>query len=153
MEEKDVKGYMKRDDFEALAASVLERVKAPCEKALQDSGLGVGTLLQWSWWGRGRGPRGGARAHAVLWKEPRRTMNASECVARGCALQCAMLSPTFRVRDFEVRGLHPCDSWALVCRLQVAGCWLQVAGCRLHRRRPGQQLPRINLWSPPPLST
>ena len=36
-------------------------------------------------------------------REPRRTMNASECVARGCALQCAMLSPTFRVRDFEVR--------------------------------------------------
>ena len=29
-------------------------------------------------------------------------MNASECIARGCTLQCAMLSPTFRVRDFEV---------------------------------------------------
>ena len=29
-------------------------------------------------------------------------MNASECVARGCALQCAVLSPTFKVREFEV---------------------------------------------------
>jgi heat shock 70kDa protein 4 len=35
-------------------------------------------------------------------REPSRTLNASECVARGCALQCAMLSPTFRVRDYEV---------------------------------------------------
>jgi hypothetical protein len=29
-------------------------------------------------------------------------MNASECVARGCALQCAILSPTFKVREFQV---------------------------------------------------
>ncbi|RVW40248.1 Heat shock 70 kDa protein 16 [Vitis vinifera] len=28
-------------------------------------------------------------------EEPRRTLNVSECVARGCALQCAMLSPIF----------------------------------------------------------
>ncbi|KAH9325949.1 hypothetical protein KI387_006127, partial [Taxus chinensis] len=34
-------------------------------------------------------------------KELRETMNASECVARGCALQCAILSPTFKVRDFK----------------------------------------------------
>lgn len=29
-------------------------------------------------------------------KEPSRTMNAKECVSRGAALQCAMLSPIFR---------------------------------------------------------
>lgn len=28
--------------------------------------------------------------------EPSRTLNAKEAVARGCALQCAMLSPIFR---------------------------------------------------------
>merc|ERR1712070_1030606 len=31
-----------------------------------------------------------------------RTLNASESVARGCALQGAMLSPLFRVREFDV---------------------------------------------------
>lgn len=31
-------------------------------------------------------------------REPSRTLNAKETVARGCALQCAMLSPTFKVR-------------------------------------------------------
>ncbi|KAI6691177.1 hypothetical protein NL676_028005 [Syzygium grande] len=40
-------------------------------------------------------------------KEPRRTMNASECVARGCALQCAILSPTFKVREFQVHESFP----------------------------------------------
>lgn len=40
-------------------------------------------------------------------KEPRRTMNASECVARGCALQCAMLSPAFKVREFQVHEYFP----------------------------------------------
>ncbi|CAK9187787.1 unnamed protein product [Ilex paraguariensis] len=34
-------------------------------------------------------------------REPSRTLNASECAARGCALQCAMLSPIFRVRKYE----------------------------------------------------
>ena len=29
-------------------------------------------------------------------KEPSRTLNAKECVSRGCALNCAMLSPIFR---------------------------------------------------------
>lgn len=34
--------------------------------------------------------------------EPSTTLNADEAVARGCALQCAILSPTFRVRDFSI---------------------------------------------------
>ncbi|KAL0754781.1 hypothetical protein Bca101_092449 [Brassica carinata] len=40
-------------------------------------------------------------------RELGRTVNASECVARGCALQCAMLSPIFRVRDYEVQDSFP----------------------------------------------
>ncbi|CAJ1443887.1 unnamed protein product [Effrenium voratum] len=35
-------------------------------------------------------------------KELSTTMNADECVARGCALQAAMLSPLYKVRDFKV---------------------------------------------------
>eukprot|EP00951_Prasinocladus_malaysianus_P048553 scaffold659831_cov50-Prasinocladus_malaysianus.AAC.2 len=34
-------------------------------------------------------------------------MNAKECVSRGCALQCAMLSPIFRVREFNVEEAVP----------------------------------------------
>lgn len=34
-------------------------------------------------------------------------MNLDEAVARGCALQAAISSPTFRVRDFEVEEKTP----------------------------------------------
>ncbi|KAL2630245.1 hypothetical protein R1flu_014931 [Riccia fluitans] len=40
---------------------------------------------------------------SVFRKEPSRTLNASECIARGCALQCAMMTPPFKVRHFEVQ--------------------------------------------------
>ncbi len=34
-------------------------------------------------------------------------MNANECVARGCALQCAILSPTFKFHEFKVQESFP----------------------------------------------
>jgi len=34
------------------------------------------------------------------------TLNGDECVARGAALMCAMLSPTFKVRDFQVQDIN-----------------------------------------------
>merc|ERR1712018_491564 len=35
------------------------------------------------------------------------TLNADEAVSRGCALQCAILSPTFKVREFSVTDIQP----------------------------------------------
>ena len=35
------------------------------------------------------------------------TLNQDEAVARGCALQCAMLSPAVRVREFSVTDIQP----------------------------------------------
>ena len=43
----------------------------------------------------------------VFGKEPSTTLNADEAVARGCALQCAILSPVFRVRDFSITDCQP----------------------------------------------
>jgi hypothetical protein len=34
-------------------------------------------------------------------------MNSKECVSRGCALQAAMLSPIFQVRNFDVKDTYP----------------------------------------------
>lgn len=44
---------------------------------------------------------------AIFDKDVSTTLNADEAVARGCALQCAMLSPTFRVREFAVNDVTP----------------------------------------------
>merc|ERR1719265_1976789 len=40
-------------------------------------------------------------------KELCTTMNADESVARGCALQAAILSPLYKVRDFKVEDASP----------------------------------------------
>ncbi|TVU17178.1 hypothetical protein EJB05_33195 [Eragrostis curvula] len=108
MDEKDVRGFIKRDEFEHISASVLERVKGPLEKALTEAGLTTENVHFVEVVGSG------SRVPAIIkiiteffGKEPRRTMNASECVARGCALQCAILSPTFKVREFQVTEGFP----------------------------------------------
>ncbi|PSN34539.1 Heat shock 70 kDa protein 4 [Blattella germanica] len=43
---------------------------------------------------------------AVFGKQPSTTLNQDEAVSRGCALQCAMLSPAIRVRDFSVTDIQ-----------------------------------------------
>ena len=43
----------------------------------------------------------------VFKRELSTTLNLDEAVSRGCALQCAMLSPTFKVRDFTVADIQP----------------------------------------------
>lgn len=108
MEEKDVRGFIKRDEFEQISAPILERVKRPLEKALAETGLSVENVHMVEVVGSA------SRIPAIIkilteffGKEPRRTMNASECVARGCALQCAILSPTFKVREFQVNESFP----------------------------------------------
>ncbi|VVA32734.1 PREDICTED: heat shock [Prunus dulcis] len=115
MEEKDVRGFIKRDEFEQISVPILERVKGPLEKALLDAQLSIDNIHTVEVVGSG------SRVPAIIKiltdffkKEPRRTMNASECVARGCALQCAILSPTFKVREFQVNESFPCSialSW------------------------------------------
>ncbi|KAJ7567078.1 hypothetical protein O6H91_02G131600 [Diphasiastrum complanatum] len=108
MEEKDVRGFIKREDFEKLAYPLLERVKAPLEKALAESQLPLDKINAVEVVGSGsRIPAINRILAAFFKKEPGRTLNASECIARGCTLQCAMLSPTFRVREFEIGPFTP----------------------------------------------
>ncbi|XP_004294376.1 PREDICTED: heat shock 70 kDa protein 16 [Fragaria vesca subsp. vesca] len=108
MDEKDVKGFIKREEFEMLASSLLERIRVPCSKALAEAGLTADMIHSVELVGSGSRIPAIARALVSLFRqEPRRTVNASECVARGCALQCAMLSPVFRVREYEVQDSIP----------------------------------------------
>lgn len=46
------------------------------------------------------------RIEKVFGRVPNTTMNQDEAVSRGCALQCAMLSPAVRVRDFAVTDVQ-----------------------------------------------
>ncbi|KAK9051817.1 hypothetical protein SSX86_028445 [Deinandra increscens subsp. villosa] len=108
MDEKDVRGFIKREDFEYLCSDLLEKVTNPCVKAVHDAGLSVDKLYAIELVGSGsRIPAIMRKLTSLFGKEPRRTLNASECVARGCALHCAMLSPALRVRDYQVQDSFP----------------------------------------------
>uniref|UniRef100_A0A0A9F874 Heat shock 70 kDa protein 16 n=1 Tax=Arundo donax TaxID=35708 RepID=A0A0A9F874_ARUDO len=108
MEEKDVRGVIRREEFEKLCAGLLERVVEPCKRAVADSGIGLERLHSVELVGSGSRVPAIARVLAGFFRrEPSRTLNASECVARGCALQCTMLSPIFRVREYEVQDAIP----------------------------------------------
>ncbi|KAK1281239.1 Heat shock 70 kDa protein 16 [Acorus gramineus] len=108
MDEIDVKGFIKREEFERLSLGLLERIVVPCKRAVADAGLTLNGIHSVEIVGSGsRIPAIARMVGGFFKKEPRRTLNASECVARGCALQCAMLSPVFRVRDYEVQDSFP----------------------------------------------
>ncbi|OMO76763.1 Heat shock protein 70 family [Corchorus capsularis] len=108
MDEKDVRGFIKREELENLSSGLLERISVPCHKALADSGLTLDKINSVELVGSGSRIPAITRILASIFnREPSRTINASECVARGCALQCAMLSPIFRVREYEVQDSFP----------------------------------------------
>ncbi|XP_061339759.1 heat shock 70 kDa protein 16-like isoform X2 [Gastrolobium bilobum] len=108
MDEKDVKGFITREEFEKLASGLLERISIPCKNALNDAGITAGKISSVELVGSGsRIPAVSTLLNYLFKREPSRKLNASECVARGCALQCAMLSPVYRVREYEVQDAIP----------------------------------------------
>ena len=110
MDEIDVRGHMTRDKFTELAEPVLSRVAKPLEDAVKLSeikskdDISVVQLV-------GSASRTPAIVKTIeeIFGEGKimRTLNASECVGRGCALACAMLSPAFKVRDFDMQDICP----------------------------------------------
>jgi molecular chaperone DnaK (HSP70) len=57
--------------------------------------------------GSSRVPAVKSLVQKVFGIEPSTTLNADEAVSRGCALQNAILNPTFRVRDFSINDAQP----------------------------------------------
>ncbi|EFJ49538.1 heat shock protein Hsp70E [Volvox carteri f. nagariensis] len=114
-EDEDLRGMMTREHFEQLAEPILARLRAPMEDALRESKLSVEDISSVEVVGScTRMPAVCRIVEEVFKKAPSRTMNSKECVSRGAALQCAMLSPVFKVREFEVVDAAPlpvCMSW------------------------------------------
>ncbi|TMW58731.1 hypothetical protein Poli38472_010290 [Pythium oligandrum] len=109
-DEKDYSGQVTLEHFEELIAPLLERLEDPIQRALKDAGIDKSQLTSIEIVG------GATRVSSVkrrladilgLDKEQQNyglstTLNADESVARGCALQCAILSPVFKVKEFQI---------------------------------------------------
>jgi len=115
MEDTDIQGKITRADFEEMTKPLLERVLVPCEKALGEADLTTADVGGLEVVGCGsRIPAVSRLLGEFFGKEAGRTLNAAEVVSRGCALQCAMLSPVFKVREFDVQDAYPynvCFTW------------------------------------------
>ncbi|GFH14593.1 heat shock protein 70E, partial [Haematococcus lacustris] len=108
MNDVDVRGSITRDEFEAMLEPSLQRFRGVLQQALQRSGVPQSEISSVEVVGSStRIPCLARIVEEVFGKAASRTMNAKECVSRGCALQCAMLSPAFKVRDFEVIDTCP----------------------------------------------
>jgi heat shock protein 4 len=108
MEDVDVQSSMTRETMEELAAETIAKLMNPIETAVREAGLTVKDIAAIELVGNAsRIPAISSKLESFFGQVPGRTMNASECVARGCALQGAMLSPLFRVREFEIQDSYP----------------------------------------------
>ncbi|XP_050443207.1 heat shock 70 kDa protein 4 [Adelges cooleyi] len=107
MEDKDVHGDIKRSEFEELAMHLFDRVEKTLEQCLKDSKLSKDDIYSVEIvGGSSRIPYIKGLIENIFGKSPSTTLNQDEAVARGCALQCAMLSPAVRVRDFSVTDIQ-----------------------------------------------
>ncbi|XP_064811397.1 heat shock 70 kDa protein 4-like isoform X2 [Oncorhynchus masou masou] len=103
MNDIDVSGKLNRVQFEEMCADVLGRVEAPLHNLMEQAKLKKEDIYAVEIvGGASRIPSVKERISRFFGKELSTTLNADEAVARGCALQCAILSPAFKVREFSI---------------------------------------------------
>merc|ERR1719238_1127969 len=111
---------MERDQFAVMSEPLFAKCQAVIERAFAECGLGMEEISSVEVLG------GSVRIPAVqemlakyFGRDCSKTLNFDECIAKGCALQCAMLSPAFKVRDFSVNN---------VSMYPIALSWNSTAG-------------------------
>lgn len=103
MNDIDVSGKLNRGQFEVMCADILTRLEAPLQSLLEQAKLKKEDIYAVEMvGGASRIPSVKERISKYFGKELNTTLNADEAVARGCALQCAILSPAFKVREFSI---------------------------------------------------
>uniref|UniRef100_A0A668ABB8 Heat shock protein family A (Hsp70) member 4 like n=1 Tax=Myripristis murdjan TaxID=586833 RepID=A0A668ABB8_9TELE len=108
MNDIDVSGKMNRGQFEDLCSKFLSRVEGPLKAVLEQSKLSRDEIYAVEVVGGAtRIPAIKERIAKFFGKDISTTLNADEAVARGCALQCAILSPAFKVREFSITDVVP----------------------------------------------
>lgn len=115
MDDFDFGVTLKAKEYTAMCEPLLARLAGPVERSLAEAGLGTTDLSSVEIVGGASRVASvkqtlahilGLNANAVN-SGLSTTMNADEAVARGCALQSAILSPRFKVLPYEVIEYQP----------------------------------------------
>ncbi|XP_028037560.1 97 kDa heat shock protein isoform X2 [Bombyx mandarina] len=108
MEERDVSGDMQRSQMEQICAETFNRVERTLRAILHNAKLRSEDIHSVEIVGGStRIPAVKSLIEQAFGKHASTTLNQDEAVARGCALQCAMLSPAVRVREFSITDVQP----------------------------------------------
>uniref|UniRef100_A0A3B4XMS6 Heat shock protein 4b n=1 Tax=Seriola lalandi dorsalis TaxID=1841481 RepID=A0A3B4XMS6_SERLL len=106
MNDIDVSAKLNRGQFEEMCADIFARVEPPLQTLLEHAKLKKEDIYAVEIvGGASRIPAVKERISKFFGKELSTTLNADEAVARGCALQCAILSPAFKVREFSITDI------------------------------------------------
>jgi molecular chaperone DnaK len=97
-----------RSKFESLVEPVLERLKAPCYRAMEDAKLANKDITEVLFVGGStRIPKVYEIAKGIFNKEPNRSLNPDEVVALGAAVQGAVLAGDAGVKDILLLDVTP----------------------------------------------
>jgi len=110
MNDVDVKGMIDRAEFESISEKrgLLAALCTPVQAVLDSTGMKKEAIDRVEIVGGGsRIPIIYKRLSDFLGKELFRTCDADEAVARGLTFMCAMISPSFRTREFQVHDITP----------------------------------------------
>lgn len=104
----DVSSKLNRGQFEEMCSGLLAKVEGPLRSVMEQARLKKEDIYAVEIVGGAtRIPAIKERISKFFGKELSTTLNADEAVARGCALQCAILSPAFKVREFSITDVVP----------------------------------------------
>ncbi|KAF1743336.1 hypothetical protein MXB_607 [Myxobolus squamalis] len=102
----DFNSTVSRDELNELSAPIFSEFKGILESALNSSGLALKDIFAVEAVG------GSSRVQeikriicSVFGQEVSVTLNADETVSRGCAIQCAILSPMVKIREIEIKDI------------------------------------------------
>ena len=99
---------MTRSKFEALAEPIFERLKIPCQKALQDAKLNAGDIAEILLVGGStRIPKVQEIAKDIFGKDSNKSINPDEVVSLGAAIQGAVLAGDSGVKDILLLDVTP----------------------------------------------
>lgn len=108
MDDKDVSSAMSRSDMEEICKGIFKRVEDVMKRCMQDSKLTLEDIHSVEIVGGAtRTPAVKNLIEEIFGKTSSTTINQDEAVSRGGALQCAIMSPAVRVRDFSVTDIQP----------------------------------------------
>ncbi|XP_041564320.1 heat shock 70 kDa protein 4 isoform X2 [Drosophila elegans] len=107
LDDIDVSSSMQRSQMEELCAPVLQRVEQTFKRLLAESKLQLDDIHSVEIvGGSSRIPAVKQLIEQVFNKPASTTLNQDEAVSRGAALQCAIMSPAVRVREFGVTDIQ-----------------------------------------------